>query len=100
MPGNRVGSRIKGLESKFVKILYIYKNILVPTSSSFAAIDYKGHFRKVLTRFSSLSAFLGTTPTFLKKNETGYLKQNLMLNQLSPISNPKNEKAKSPYPLF
>ena len=58
LPGNKLGSQIKGLESKFDK------NILVPTFSSFAAIDNEGHFRKKLTRFSSLAAFLGTMPTF------------------------------------
>ena len=39
LPGNRVGSQIKELESKFAKVLQICKNILVPTFSSFAAID-------------------------------------------------------------
>ena len=42
---------------------------MVPTFSSFAAIDHKEHFRKNLTGFLNLAAFLGTTPTFLKKNE-------------------------------
>ena len=35
--------------------------------SSFAAIDSKGHFRKKLTGFSNLAAFLVAMPTFLKK---------------------------------
>ena len=34
--------------------------------SSFAAIDHKGYFRKILTEFSSLAAFLGTTPKFFR----------------------------------
>ena len=40
---------------------------MVPIFSSFAAIGHKGHFRKILTGFSSLAAFICTTPTFLKK---------------------------------
>ena len=35
--------------------------------SGFTAIDRKGHFRNVSLEFSTLAAFLGTTPTFLKK---------------------------------
>ena len=42
-------------------------NILIPTFSSFGAIDHKGHFRKILSGFLSLPPFLGTTPTFFKK---------------------------------
>ena len=38
-------------------------------------------------------------PKFLKK-WVSYLVQNLMLNRLTPVSNPKNEKAKSVYALF
>ena len=40
---------------------------LVPTLSSFAATYHKGHFRKISPGFSSLHAFLGARPTFLKK---------------------------------
>ena len=40
---------------------------MVPAFSSFAVIDHKRHFRKILTGFSSLAAFVGTTPIFLKK---------------------------------
>ena len=46
---------------------------------------YRGHLRKIFTGFSSLAADLI---------------KNLMLNRLAPISNPKNEKAKSSYELF
>ena len=35
-----------------------------------------------------------------EKNELNFLMQNLLLNQLAPISNPKNEKAKSLYAHF
>ena len=41
LPGNRVGSQMKGLESKFDKILEICSNILVPTFSYFSAIGNK-----------------------------------------------------------
>ena len=76
LPGNRVESKIKGLESKckFVKTCWF---------QHFPVLQlYKGHFRKILTGFSNLVAFL---------------MQYLMLNRLTPISNPKNEKAKSSY---
>ena len=65
---------------------------LVPTLFSFAATDHRG--------FSSLAAFSGTIPTFKKKNESDILKQNLVLNQLAPTSNPKmkNQKARAPFP--
>ena len=72
---------------------------MVPTFSGFAATDHKGHFRKILTGFSSLAAFLCTKPTFLKKI-VSCLGQNLILDRLAPVSNPKNEKAKSFYALF
>ena len=42
---------------------------MVPTSSSCAAIYHKGYFRKDLNGFfSSLVAFFGTKPIFLKKS--------------------------------
>ena len=72
---------------------------MVLTFSCFAAKDYKGHFRKILTGFWNLAAFLGTTTTFCMY-EADYLKQNIMLNQLAPTSNPKNEKAESSFALF
>ena len=78
LPGNRVESKIKGIESKcrFVKTCWF---------QHFPVLQLcKGHFRKNLSGFSSLAA---------------YLMQNLMLNRLTPISNPKHEKAKSSYVL-
>ena len=78
LPGNRVESKIKGIESKcrFVKTCWF---------QHFPVLQLcKGHFRKILSGFSSLAA---------------YLMQNLMLNRLTPISNPKHEKAKSSYVL-
>ena len=37
--------------------------------SSFAAIDHKGYFRKILTEFLSLTPFLATAPSRVKKKE-------------------------------
>ena len=61
------------------------KKNLIPTFSSFATTDHKGHFRKWYPGFLSLAAFLGTTPTFLKKNVLDFFMQKLILNQLAPI---------------
>ena len=40
---------------------------MVPTFPSFPVINRKGHFRNILTGFSSLAAFLGFMPTFVKE---------------------------------
>ena len=40
---------------------------MVPTFLSFPVINRKGHFRNILTGFSSLAAFLGFMPTFVKE---------------------------------
>ena len=45
------------------------KKKLIETFSIFAAIDHKGHFRKMLNRILNLAALLGTTPTLLKKKK-------------------------------
>ena len=63
--------------SKFVKICWFQHFPVLQVC--------RGHLRKILTAFSSLAADLI---------------KNLMLNRLAPISNPKNEKAKSLYELF
>ena len=65
LSGNRAGSQVKGEESKFDKYLFIYmipgqlpvKKILIQIFSSFAAIDQKGHFRKILTRIFKFGSF-------------------------------------------
>ena len=75
-----------------------FKKFLARAFSSFAAIGHKGHFWKILTGFSSLGAF--QVPRLHEKNELDYLIQDLMLKRLAPISDPKNEKAKSSYVLF
>ena len=57
LPGNRAGSKVKGVESKFDKYYFIHtipgqlpaKKTFVQIFSSFAAIDHKGHFRKIVT---------------------------------------------------
>ena len=80
LPGNRVGSQIKGLESKFDKILQICKKILVPTFSSFAAINQKGYFRKNLIGFSSLAAFLDITSKFCRLPDGEYNAESIGIN--------------------
>ena len=82
LPGNRVESKIKGLKPKFDKFWIFVKSCWFQHLPVLRL--YKGHFRKTLTGFSSLAA---------------YLMQNLMLNLLTPISNPKNEKSKISYVL-
>ena len=74
------------------------KNILL--FSSFAAADHKGHFRKVLTRILKFGCFSWYHTFIFENNKWNFLMQNLMLNRLAPIPNPKNEKAKSSYALF
>ena len=72
---------------------------MVPTFFRFAAIDNKGHFRIKLTGFSSLAAFLGTMPTFLKK--ISYLPNTEFNAESFGFSfKSRNEKAKSLYVLF
>ena len=70
------------------------KTNLIPTFSSFAATDHKGHFRKILNGIFKFGYF------WLIFEKKQFLMQNLMLNRLATISNPKNEKAKSSYALF
>ena len=77
---DRVGSQIKGLESKFYKILQICKKILVPTFSSFAAINQKGYFRKNLIGFSSLAAFLDITSKFYRLPDGEYNAESIGIN--------------------
>ena len=55
LPGNRAESKIKGLESKFYKMLYICISMLVPTFSSFAAIQ-----RSFQKRFKQFAESIGT----------------------------------------
>ena len=77
--------------------------MLVSTSSSFAAIDHKWHFRKTLTqifKFGCFGSSLVPRLYLFKKNELDFLMQNLMLNRLASISNPKKEKEKSWYAIF
>ena len=73
------------------------KKILFPTFSGFAAIDHKGHFTKILTGIFKFGCFSWYHAYIFEKNELDFLMQNLMLDRLAPISNPKNEKGKSLY---
>ena len=102
LPGKRARSQVKRLELKFDKSYFMHtipgqlsvKKKLVPTFSTFAAIDHKGHFRKILTRIFKFRCFSWFHTPIFEKNELDLLMQNLMLNQLTPISNSKNEKSK------
>ena len=94
--GNRAGSLVKLLKSKFnrshfthtIPGQFLVKKIWFQHFPIFAAIDHKGHFRKILTRIFKFGCF------------SHLLKLNLMLNRLATISNPKNEKGKSSNTLF
>ena len=98
---NREGSQVKELESKFGKSYFIHTNqltvkkILIPTFSSFGATDHKGHFKKMLTRIFKFGCFSWYHAYIFEKNKLDFLMQNLMVNLLAPISNPKNEKGKA-----
>ena len=66
LPGNRAGSKVKGVESKFDKYYFIHT---IPGQLP-AATDHKGHFnrrnfKEISTGFSYLADFLGTIPNFL-----------------------------------
>ena len=106
LPGDRKGSQES--ELKFGKFYFIHtipgqlpvKKILIPSFSSFAAANHKGHFRKVLTRILKLGCFSWYHAYIFENNKLTFSMQNLMLNRLAPISNPKTEKAKSSYALF
>ena len=76
------------------------KKILVQIFSGFAAIYHKGHFRNILTQISKLRWFSCYHSHIFKNLKLQYLMQNLMLNRLVSILNPKNEKPKSSYDLF
>lgn len=58
------------------------------------------HSEKFPSKISSLAAFLGATPTFLKKDELDIFMQNLMPNLLAPIQNLRNEIKKAQIPFY
>ena len=103
LQGNREGSQVRRLESKFGKSYFIHiipgqfpvKKLLIPTFSSYVATDHKGHFRKVLTWILKFGYFSWYHSYIFESNKLNFLMQNLQVNRLAPISNPKNEKAKS-----
>ena len=108
LPGSRTGSQVKGLESKFDKSCFIHtipgqfpvKKNVIPTLSSFATIDLKENFRKTLTWIFKFGCLFWYHAYIFEENKLDFLIQNLMLNRLTPISNPKKEKGKSSYALF
>ena len=71
------------------------KKNLIPTFSNFVATNHKVHFRKVLTQILKFRCFSWYHAYIFVNNKSNIPMQNLMLNRLAPISNPKNEKAKS-----
>ena len=92
-------SKVKGLESKSNIACAGIKNpgllnvqkILSHHFPIFWLLVPNDVSEKFQPGFSSLAAFPGITPTFVK-NKLHWIRQNLMLNQLAPIQNPKNEK--------
>ena len=64
-----------------------------PRTSQFGGYRcQRSFFFQFQTTFSSLAAFLGTTPTFFLKNEFDFWVQNLILSRLAPNSNFKTLK--------
>ena len=108
MTENREGSQVNELESKFDQSYFIHtipgqlpvKKIVTPKFSSFAAKDHKGHFRKILTQIFKFGYFSWYHAYSFEKNKLDFLMQNLILNRLAPISNLKNEEAKSSHAPF
>ena len=97
LPGKRAVSQVK---RKFDKYYFIHtipgqlpvKKNFVQIFSSFAVIDHKGHFRKILTRIFKFGWFSWYHSYMFLKFALLKLKENLKLNRLAPVSNPKNEK--------
>ena len=100
MPGNRARLQIKGLESKFDKAYFIHTISGQFPIKKIEAIDLKENLRKMLTRIFKFGCFSRYHAYMFEENKLDFLMQNLMLNRLAPISNPKNEKEKSSYSLF
>ena len=106
--GKQGGLTCQGVRIKIWQFLFhshdsrstFCQKILVPAFSSFAAVDHKEHFRKILTQIFKFGCVSWYHAYFFQNNEIDLLMQNLILKQLASISNPKNKKAKSSYALF
>ena len=85
---------------KIWEILFYPHDFWWISFSSFEAKDHKGHFRKILIQIFKFGCFSSYHVYTFQENESDFLMQNLMLNGLAPISNPKNKKTKSSYALF
>ena len=86
-----------------IKIWPNFVNLLKNLGSNiFQFCSYRSQrtFQKNFSWIFKVGCFSWYHAYIFDKNELGYLTKNLMLNQLAPISNPKNEKAKSSYTLF
>ena len=93
LPGNSAGSQTEEVESKFDKYYFIHtinghlpvKKNLVRIFSSFAAINHKRNFRKILTVFFKFGWFSWYNYYIFKKIKLNYLMQNLILIRLATI---------------
>ena len=88
LPGNRVGSQVRGVKSKFDKYYFIHtinghlpvQKIWFKYFPVFAAINHKGHFRKVLTGIFKFGWFSWYNSYIFKKVKLNYLIQNWWFN--------------------
>ena len=84
LPGNRVGSQVRGVKWKFDKYYFIHtinghlpvQKIWFKYFPVFAAINHKGHFRKVLTGIFKFGWFSWYNSYIFKKVKLNYLMQN------------------------
>ena len=101
-------SQVKGLESKIDKTYFIHTipgqfHVKQNWFQHFPVLGLqisKDTSQKKLTRIFKFGCFSWYHAYIFEENELNTLMQNLMLNRLTPIPNPKNEKVKSSYVLF
>ena len=92
----------QGLEYIFGKSYFIHtipiqfpvKKFWFQQFSSFATIDYTRYFRQISTWIFNFDCFSWYHVYLFEKYELNFRMQNLMLNLLAPIWNPKIEKSK------
>ena len=83
----------------FQNLTKFFKHVKTFQFQHFPVLQKKWTFQKKLNWIFKFGCFSWYHAHFSKKGELDYLMQNLMLNRLAPIPNPKNEKAKSLYAL-
>ena len=99
MAGNRAASQVKGSESK--SDIFFFTHYCWSTSLEKNWFQHFSVLQLQITEgFQVWLLFLVPYLHLKKKNESDILKQNLVLNQLAPTSNPKmkNQKARAPFP--